>query len=123
MTNYPFYTPLVQQSFLQMISLPQYGHAKIGHQSTQLNGCYATHIVLLPGTHVVKLPENVPSNTSAPLNCALATMVNATTCVPTRMKSAALIQVFLHFKRKRLLITEKKVTVNRIKAPWYPKRF
>ena len=71
----------------------QYGHSKIGHRSTELNGCYASHIILLPGTHVVKMPDNVPSTIAAPLNCALATMVNATTCIPTRMKSAALIQV------------------------------
>ena len=80
-----------------MLFHSQYGHAKIGHRSTQLNGCYATHIILLPGTHVVKLPDNVPSNVSAPLNCALATMVNATTSTPTRMKSAALVQVIIPF--------------------------
>jgi len=79
----------VQQKCRQLF---KYGHTKIGHQSTQLNGCYASHIILLPGTHLVKLPDNVPSNLSAPLNCALATMVNATTCTPTRLKSSALIQ-------------------------------
>ena len=44
---------------------------------TGWNGCYATHIVIRKGTHVVKLPENIPSNLAAPINCALGTMVNA----------------------------------------------
>lgn len=44
---------------------------------TGWNGCYASHILLRKGTHVAKLPDNVPSRIAAPLNCALATMVNA----------------------------------------------
>ena len=44
---------------------------------TGWNGCYATHIVIRKGTHVVKLPENIPDRIGATLNCALASMTNA----------------------------------------------
>ena len=74
-------------------ALFQYGHSKIGNRSTELNGCYASHIILLAGTHVVRIPDNVPSNIAAPLNCAMATMVNAISCVPSKMKTSALVQV------------------------------
>merc|ERR1719191_1411919 len=56
--------------------LMKYGHAEwtSGHG---LNGTYASHIVLRRGTHVVKLPDSVPSRIAAPANCALATVVNS----------------------------------------------
>ena len=54
----------------------QYGHSLLSN-GTGWNGCYASHIVLRKGTHVTKLPDNLPSRIAAPLNCALATMVNA----------------------------------------------
>lgn len=54
----------------------QYGHALISNE-TGLNGCYASHIVLRSGTHVAKIPPKVPDTVASPLNCALATMVNA----------------------------------------------
>ena len=47
------------------------------NSGTGWNGCYATHIVVRKGTHVVKVPENIPNNLAAPINCALGTMVNA----------------------------------------------
>ncbi len=47
------------------------------NNGTGWNGCYATHIVIRKGTHVVKVPENIPNNLAAPVNCALGTMVNA----------------------------------------------
>ncbi|XP_065056164.1 L-threonine 3-dehydrogenase-like [Rhopilema esculentum] len=70
----------------------KYGHTQIGHRSTELSGCYASHIILLPGTHVVKLPDNIPNKIAAPLNCALATMVNAISYSNPSMKSSALVQ-------------------------------
>lgn len=65
------------------IDLPQkcehlfkYGHAALDNGSG-LNGCYATHIVLRPGTAVFAVPESLPDAVVAPANCALATIVNA----------------------------------------------
>ncbi|GAA3576413.1 zinc-binding dehydrogenase [Snuella lapsa] len=54
----------------------KYGHASINNGSG-LNGCYASHILIRPGTHMVKIPDNLSNPIVAPANCALATMVNA----------------------------------------------
>ena len=46
-------------------------------EDSQLNGCYASHIVIHCGTHVVKIPDHVQDKMAATANCALATMINA----------------------------------------------
>jgi threonine dehydrogenase-like Zn-dependent dehydrogenase len=58
------------------VALFKYGHAAI-NDGTGLNGCYASHIVLRRGTHVVRVPDRLPDRMVAPANCALATAVNA----------------------------------------------
>ncbi|XP_022780350.1 uncharacterized protein LOC111321670 isoform X2 [Stylophora pistillata] len=57
-------------------SLLKYGHSTMTEDS-QLNGCYASHIVIHCGTHVVKIPDHVQDKMAATANCALATMINA----------------------------------------------
>lgn len=57
-------------------NLFKYGHASINN-GKGLNGCYASHILIRPGTHMVKIPTSVSHSDAAPANCALATMVNA----------------------------------------------
>lgn len=54
----------------------KYGHAALSNGSG-LNGCYASHVVLRAGTHIVPLPDEVTDAVAAPANCALATMVHA----------------------------------------------
>ncbi len=68
------------------LNLPQkcdrlfkYGHAPC---SDLPNGCYSTHIDLRPGTHLVRVPGELPDSVAAPANCALATMVAATEALP-----------------------------------------
>ena len=46
-------------------------------EDSQLNGCYVSHIIIHSGTHVVKIPDHVNDKIASPVNCALATMVNA----------------------------------------------
>eukprot|EP00913_Durusdinium_trenchii_P004353 g4035.t1 len=67
------------------VSLMKYGHARIS-EGTGLNGTYATHILLRPGTGAVRkrqlgsgaiLSHKLSSRICAPANCALATVVNA----------------------------------------------
>ncbi len=58
-------------------TLFKYGHAPLSSGSG-LNGCYASHLLLRPGTTVVELPDAVTDAMAAPANCALATMVSAT---------------------------------------------
>ena len=70
-------------------NLFKYGHASITN-GTGLNGCYASHILLRPGTHIVKIPESVSNEDAAPANCALATMVNAISKIPTTVKKVVI---------------------------------
>ena len=46
-------------------------------EESQLNGCYASHVIIHSGTHVVKIPVHVRDKIASTVNCALATMVNA----------------------------------------------
>ncbi len=54
----------------------KYGHAALTDGSG-LNGCYASHLLIRPGTTVVRIPDGVSDSMAAPANCALATMVAA----------------------------------------------
>jgi putative phosphonate catabolism associated alcohol dehydrogenase len=55
-------------------ALFKYGHAALD-DGTGLNGTYASHLVLRPGTTVVPLPDRVGDAVAVAANCALATMV------------------------------------------------
>lgn len=68
-------------------ALFKYGHASI-QNGTGLNGCYATHIHIRAGTHLVKIPNEVSQAAAAPANCALATMVNAVSHMRVKPKKA-----------------------------------
>lgn len=59
----------------------KYGHADV-HNGAGLNGCYASHIVLRAGTHIVRVPDELPDAVVAPANCALATVVSAVSHLP-----------------------------------------
>lgn len=59
----------------------KYGHAALSDGSG-LNGCYASHIVLRPGTQIMPVPATLPDAIAAPANCALATIVNALETLP-----------------------------------------
>jgi len=71
-------------------SLFKYGHASMDDASG-LNGCYASHILLRPGTTVLPVPDTLPDELVAPANCALATIANALSELPSPC-DAALIQ-------------------------------
>jgi len=59
----------------------KYGHAAL-HDGRGLNGCYASHILLRPGTRIFTIPDSLPDAVAVPANCALATMVNALEILP-----------------------------------------
>lgn len=65
----------------------KYGHASV-HNGSGLNGCYASHIHIRKGTHMVKLPESISDAMAAPANCALSTMVNAVSQLESIPKKA-----------------------------------
>lgn len=62
-------------------TLFKYGHAPLD-SGTGLNGCYATHVVLRPGTTVIPIPNSITDAMAAPVNCALATMCAAIERLP-----------------------------------------
>ena len=66
--------------------LMKYGHAALQDESG-LNGCYATHILIREGTHLVKVPSHIPDEVAAPANCALATVMNIMDHIPSNCKS------------------------------------
>lgn len=54
---------------------------KVGHTplpfNQGLNGCYASHIILGQGHHIVPIPDELSDRVAAPVNCALATVMHA----------------------------------------------
>lgn len=67
-------------------ALFKYGHSPIG-EGPGLNGCYASHILLRPGTSVFRVPGKLPDAAVVPANCSLATMVNAVESIPASARS------------------------------------
>lgn len=67
-------------------TLFKYGHAPIS-DSSGLNGCYASHILLRPGTSVFRVPAKLSDAAVVPANCSLATMVNAVESIPVSARS------------------------------------
>lgn len=67
-------------------ALFKYGHADTSN-GTGLNGCYASHIVIRKGTHVVKVPDVLADGVVASANCALATVVNLLSKLPANIES------------------------------------
>lgn len=61
-------------------ALQKCGHTVVS--AAPLFGTYSTHVLCPPGTPVVPLPPALTPTLAAPINCALATMVNALSKVP-----------------------------------------
>lgn len=68
-------------------TLFKYGHAGLD-SGAGLNGCYASHIVLRRGTAVLIVPDELSDALVAPANCALATIVNVLSELPTPCETA-----------------------------------
>ncbi|CAF1176197.1 unnamed protein product [Rotaria sordida] len=69
----------------------KYGHAKLSDGSG-FNGCYASHIIIRSGTHVVKIPNIIFDRCAAPINCSLATVMCAMEFVPKIKNGRAFVQ-------------------------------
>ena len=54
-------------------NLKKYGHLALSHEHC-FSGGYATHCHLLAGTSLVRIPDELPDQLVAPLNCAWATV-------------------------------------------------
>jgi len=65
----------------------KYGHAAFS-EGSGLNGCYASHILLRPGTQIMPVPAALPDGIAAPANSALATIINALETLPDACERA-----------------------------------
>lgn len=79
-------------------SLFKYGHAPLAEGG--VSGCYASHILLRPGTEVVAVPDSLGDAVAAPANCVLATAVNVVSqlpesCESTVVQGAGLLGLYL----------------------------
>ena len=72
----------------------QYGHTALSGDG-EWSGCYATHIILRRNSTILPLPDSIPDTVAAPINCALATAVNAVQSVSKDkvQGKSALVQV------------------------------
>lgn len=83
---------------MKLVCCLQYGHSAVS-DGYGWNGCYASHIVLHQGTCCVIIPHHIPDSSAAPINCALATVVNAVSQLPDcegnllKVSRSALVQV------------------------------
>jgi len=57
-------------------NLFKYGHRKIDGIN-DLSGGYGTHCILVKGTKIVKIPDEMPDKVACPANCATATVTAA----------------------------------------------
>jgi D-arabinose 1-dehydrogenase-like Zn-dependent alcohol dehydrogenase len=74
----------------------KYGHAKLSDGSG-FNGCYASHMILRRGTHVVKIPDTISDQCASPMNCSLGTVMCAMEFVPKINNGRAFVQVHMFF--------------------------
>lgn len=58
------------------LGLRKYGHARI-QRGWELSGGFATHVHVVAGSDVVRVPEDIPAEVLAPASCATATVVAA----------------------------------------------
>lgn len=56
--------------------LRKYGHSRI-RRGWELNGSFATHMHIMAGSDIVRVPEDVPAEVFAPASCATATVAAA----------------------------------------------
>ena len=64
------------------VSMFKYGHVRCEHENT-LTGGFATHIQLKEGTTIYHIPDTIKIEEAAPINCALATVVNGLETIDT----------------------------------------
>ena len=55
----------------------KYGHDLVADEPHFLGG-FADHCYILPGTGILKLPDEISDEEATPLNCGVATMISAT---------------------------------------------
>ncbi len=71
--------------------LRKYGHDLVANDPHFLGG-FADYCYILPGTGILKLPEDISDEEAAPLNCGVATMMSVTEAARLSMGDTVVIQ-------------------------------
>jgi alcohol dehydrogenase len=69
----------------------KYGHLSL-KEHPHLTGGYSEYIYIMPGTAVFKVPSDLPDPVLAPVNCTLATAVNAVKSIQLGPQDTVLVQ-------------------------------
>ncbi len=69
----------------------KYGHDLVEEDPHFLGG-FADYCYILPGTGILKLPDEISDEEAAPLNCGIATMVSAADAAQINMGDTVVIQ-------------------------------
>ena len=72
------------------VTLTKYGHARYD-TPRDLDGCFADHILLKPGTRVYRVSDAMTDAEAVPLNCAGATVVGGLQSIGTRQGESAVV--------------------------------
>ncbi|MEM7223599.1 MAG: zinc-binding dehydrogenase [Pseudomonadota bacterium] len=84
--------------YRDVLDLPQkaFGVRKYGHDSLDRDppflGGFADYCYILPGTGILKLPDDISDAEAAPLNCGIATMIAVTEAAEIGMGDCVVIQ-------------------------------
>eukprot|EP00744_Colponema_vietnamica_P015081 GILI01021121.1.p1 GENE.GILI01021121.1~~GILI01021121.1.p1 ORF type:complete len:384 (-),score=108.13 GILI01021121.1:357-1508(-) len=73
-------------------TLFKYGHSGLLTDASGLHGCYASHILLRPGTSIVNVPSSLSDRVVAPVNCALSTVMSVLSQVPRENCNSVVVQ-------------------------------
>ena len=84
--------------YREVLDMPQkcHGVRKYGHdradEDPHFLGGFAEYCYILPGTWILKLPDELSDEEAAPLNCGVATMVSVTEAAEIALGDAVVIQ-------------------------------
>lgn len=69
----------------------KYGHDLVADDPHFIGG-FADYCYILPGTGILKLPDDITDEEAAPLNCGVATMMSVTEAADIRIGDAVVVQ-------------------------------
>lgn len=71
--------------------LRKYGH-DLAEEDPHFLGGFAEYCYILPGTWILKLPDDLSDEAATPINCGVATMVSVTEAAAIQMGDAVVVQ-------------------------------
>lgn len=94
-TEYFYDGPSYQRDILDMPQkspgVRKYGHDRVDEDPHFLGG-FAEYCYIVPGTGILKLPDELSDEEATPLNCGVATMISVTEAAEIEMGDVVVIQ-------------------------------